>query len=57
MRLALFFCGFTFLVLFTAILIKRVSLERARDELQSLTAEIQDRQTILHQVPVIDKNG
>ena len=57
MRLALFFCGFIFLVLFAAILIKRVSLERARDELQSLTAEIQDRQTILHQVPGLDRNG
>jgi heme exporter protein C len=56
MRQALLFCGFTFLVLFAAILIKRVSLERAKDDLESLKAEIQDRQTILHQVPGVDKN-
>ena len=43
MLLALMFCGAVFLVLFAAILIKRVSLERARDELESLKAEIHDR--------------
>ena len=49
MRTALFFCGGVFLLLFAAILFKRVSLERAREELESLKAEIQDRETILGQ--------
>ena len=43
MLLALMFCGAVFLVLFAAILIKRVSLERARDELESLKAEALER--------------
>ena len=43
MFLALMFCGAVFLVIFGAILIERVSLERARDELESLKAEIHDR--------------
>jgi hypothetical protein len=41
---------FTFLILFFAILFKRVSLEKARDELESLKAEVKDRKTLLGQM-------
>ncbi len=47
MKLVFFFCVITFQFLFLAILFKRVSLERARDELESLKAEIRDRKAIL----------
>lgn len=50
MLAALLFCGITFLVLFAAILVKRVSLELARDELEYVKAEVQDRKTILGQM-------
>lgn len=50
MKTAFFFCVITFLLLFVTILLKRVSLERARDELESIKAEIRDRKTILGQV-------
>ena len=47
MKTAFFFCVVTFLVLFGAILWKRVSLEMARDELESLKAEVRDRRTLI----------
>jgi len=50
MKIAFYFCVFTFLMLFLALLFKRVSIEKARDELESLKAEIRDRKTILGQV-------
>ncbi len=50
MLAAFFFCVATFLVLFAAILAKRVSLELARDELESLKAEVRDRTTLLGRV-------
>jgi heme exporter protein C len=56
MLVAFLFCVGTFLVLFAAILSKRVSLELARDELESLKAEIRDRETILRQAPGSTQN-
>lgn len=50
MKIAFYFCVFTFLMLFLALLFKRVSLEKARDELESLRAEIRDRKAILGHV-------
>ncbi len=50
MREAFLFCVVTFLILFGAILLKRVSLERARDELEYLKAEVRERRVILGQV-------
>jgi heme exporter protein C len=47
MKTAFYFCVVTFLVLFAAILWKRVSLELARDELESLKAEVRDRRTMI----------
>ena len=47
MREAFLFCVVTFLILFGAILLKRVSLERARDELEYLKAEVHERRVIL----------
>ena len=43
MKTAFFFCVFTFIILFTAILFKRVSIERARDELEFIKAVALDR--------------
>ena len=40
MKIAFFFCVITFFALFFALLFKRVSLAKARDELESLKAEI-----------------
>ena len=50
MRIALLACTITFLMLFAAILFRRVSLEMARDELDYLKAEIWDRKAILGQM-------
>lgn len=47
MKIAFYFCVATFLVLFAAILWKRVSLDQARDELESLKAEVRDRRTMI----------
>ena len=47
MKTAFFFCVVTFLILFGAILWKRVSLELARDELEGLKAEVRDRRTLI----------
>jgi hypothetical protein len=47
MLTAWLFCVATFLILFGAILWKRVSLELARDELESLKAEVRDRRTLV----------
>jgi len=44
---AFLFCSIVFIILFTAILIKRVSVEKSRDELESLKAYVRDRRTIL----------
>jgi heme exporter protein C len=44
---AFLFCSIVFLILFATILFKRVSIERARDELESIKAHVRDRQTIL----------
>ena len=46
MLYAWLFCSVTFLVLFGAILTKRVSVERARHELAALKAEIQDLEVL-----------
>ena len=53
------FCTATFLVLFTAILAKRVSLEFARHELESLKAEILDRNNLAGRPldPLINSGG
>ncbi len=40
MKTAFFFCVLTFFMLFFALLFKRVSVEKARDELESLKAEM-----------------
>jgi heme exporter protein C len=50
MREAFLACVLTFACLFGAILLRRVSLEQARDELDYLKAEIRDRKAILGQV-------
>ena len=50
MKATFYVCVLTFLILFFAILFKRVSLEKARDELESLKAEVKDRQTLLGQM-------
>jgi heme exporter protein C len=50
MKLAFYFCVFTFLMLFLALLFKRVSLEKARDALEALKADVRDRKAILGQV-------
>ncbi|MDA0745196.1 MAG: cytochrome c biogenesis protein CcsA [bacterium] len=50
MKIAFYVCAVTFLVLFFAILFKRVSVEKSRDELESLKAEILDRKTLLGQM-------
>ena len=42
MKIAFFFCVITFFALFFALLFKRVSLAKARDELESLKTEIWD---------------
>lgn len=47
MKAAFFFCVGTFLILFFAILFKRASVERAHDELETLKAEMRDRETLL----------
>ena len=43
MKTAFFFCVITFMLLFATLLFKRVSLELARDELESIKAEIRDK--------------
>ena len=50
METALLACTLTWLALFCAILFRRVSVEMARDELDYLKAEIQDRKAILGQM-------
>lgn len=50
MKIAFLFCIITFFMLFFALLFKRVSLEKAHDELESLKAEIRDRKVILGRV-------
>ena len=50
MGAALLACTLTFLMLFAAILFRRVSVEMARDELDYLKAEIRDRKAILGQM-------
>jgi len=50
MQTAFFFCIITFLVFFITLLLKRVSLECAYDELQTLKSEIRDRKSILGQL-------
>lgn len=50
MKVAFFFCLATFTILFFTLLFKRVSLEKARDELEALKAEVRDRKAILGQM-------
>lgn len=50
MKIAFFFSVATFFLLFLTLLFKRVSLEKARDELESLKADIRDRKAILGQI-------
>jgi len=50
MKIAFYFCVLTFLMLFLAILFKRVSVEKAHDELESIKSEIRDRKAILGQL-------
>jgi len=50
MQIAFLFCVITFFMLFFTLLLKRVSLEKAHDELESLKAEIRDRKVILGRV-------
>ena len=50
MHAAFLFCVTTFLILFGAILLKRVSLELARNELEYLKAEVRERRVLLGQV-------
>lgn len=47
MKAAFFYCVATFLILFCAILWKRASLDLAKDELESLKAEVRDRRTMI----------
>ena len=50
MKIAFYFCVITFLMLFLALLFKRVSIGKAHDELESIKAEIRDRKAILGQL-------
>ena len=50
MKVAFYFCVVVFLILFGMLLTKRVSLEKAREELESLKAEVRDRKAILGSV-------
>jgi len=50
MKTAFYFCVLTFFALFFMLLFKRVSLEKAHDELESLKAEVRDRKAILGRV-------
>jgi len=50
MQVAFFFSVAIFLVLFLTLLFKRVSLEKARDTLEMLKAEVRDRKTIIGQM-------
>ena len=50
MKVAFYFCVVTFFLLFLMLLFKRVSLEKARDELEALKAEVRDRKAILGQM-------
>jgi hypothetical protein len=50
MKIAFYFCVVTFFLLFFMLLFKRVSLEKARDELEALKAEVRDRKAILGQM-------